>query len=844
MSFLRYIFLTYFLILVPVLAQNNNALNSYFEEAAAAYDIPSDLLKSIAYTESRFSTNQSEENPSCINMPLSYGIMGLRNDDWFGHSLTIASDLMKISSEKIARDARLNILGAAAYLSSLGRQYGADNNNLNTWKTAIEQYSGIPQNSVREFYSFDVLKVLAEGLEFQGIVISPDPSIDLSRFGEEINPKNKLKNIESDDYGPAVWSPSPNFTTGSINQLFSVVHTTQGSFAASVSWLQNPQAQASTHYIIRSSDGYIIQLVREQNRAWHVVCWNAYMLGVEHEGFVDNPAWYTDAMYLSSAALFRHFSTKFNIPFSRNRIIGHNEWQNPQWVSWMSTNYPSINTGCNTHTDPGQYWDWDFYLQLVSQDTARPRILSYLPASGTDSVFSNAPIKIKFNQRMKKAEAQAAFRIFPQVQGNFSWEDLGRTLVFRPSSLFALGTVYNVSFDTSAINYNGYALREGVNFSFVTKSYSSLNVASIYPSNNSNNISTTVRVIVTFDTPIIQSTLTGAVFLEDSIGNSLGIKNIVYKEVNTRGILSFSPSQPLNENSFYRIKIKNTVRNIFNATLGDDKIIEFRTMSSNFIAGTLIDGLEALNNWKDPNYSGSTVGTDPNATTFDIVSDEFVQGSKSGKITYLFTGSGGVCRTFNGDKPAISAEGTDRFGMWVYGDLSYNTLEFWFYYNTSTNTIVTIGTIDWSGWKYVEIPVSSIGGTGTRLFHSVVIKQTANGATNSAIFIDGIQKRPLSATDITSDPQFIVNYELKQNYPNPFNPSTRINFSLRQQGRVRLTLYNVLGDKVAELFDGLLPAGNHSHSLNAEELGLSSGVYFYTLTANGYTATRKLVFVK
>jgi hypothetical protein len=175
-----------------------------------------------------------------------------------------------------------------------------------------------------------------------------------------------MKNLESTDYGPAVWDPSPNYTANGISQLFSVVHTTEGSFAGALSWLKNPASIASSHYIIRSSDGYIVQLVREHDRAWHARCWNSNMLGVEHEAFVANPAYYTEAMYQSSAALYKHFATKFNISINRNRIISHQEWQNTNWKNWMASNYPAIDATCNTHTDPGVYWRWDRYMSLIT----------------------------------------------------------------------------------------------------------------------------------------------------------------------------------------------------------------------------------------------------------------------------------------------------------------------------------------------------------------------------------------------------------------------------------------------------------------------------------------------
>ena len=111
--------------------------------------------------------------------------------------------------------------------------------------------------------------------------------------------------------------------------------------------------------------GEITQMVREQYWAWHVSCWNLYMFGTEHEGFVDSPVWYSETMYEVSAALQNHLCTTYNIPIDRNHIIGHNEWQNPAWTSWMATNWPQIDTTCNDHTDPGQYWNWSHFMQLI-----------------------------------------------------------------------------------------------------------------------------------------------------------------------------------------------------------------------------------------------------------------------------------------------------------------------------------------------------------------------------------------------------------------------------------------------------------------------------------------------
>jgi hypothetical protein len=86
------------------------------------------------------------------------------------------------------------------------------------------------------------------------------------------------------------------------------------------------------------------------------------------------------------------------------------------------------------------------------------------------------------------------------------------------------------------------------------------------------------------------------------------------------------------------------------------------------------------------------------------------------------------------------------------------------------------------------------------------------------------------------------NFELKQNYPNPFNPVTKIQFALVKSGFVKLSVYNMLGQEVVVLVNEDLKAGKYEVTFNA--LRLTSGVYFYRISADGYSQTRKMVLLK
>ncbi len=132
-----------------------------------------------------------------------------------------------------------------------------------------------------------------------------------------------------------------------INKI--IIHVAQGSWSSAINWFQNPYSRVSAHYVVRSSDGLIAKTVLRKNIAWHAGNWsyNQTSIGIEHEGYVSNPKWFTEAMYDSSAKLSAYICKKYGIPVDRAHILGHNE-------------VPGA-----THTDPGYYWNWYKYIDYV-----------------------------------------------------------------------------------------------------------------------------------------------------------------------------------------------------------------------------------------------------------------------------------------------------------------------------------------------------------------------------------------------------------------------------------------------------------------------------------------------
>ena len=109
----------------------------------------------------------------------------------------------------------------------------------------------------------------------------------------------------------------------------------------------------------------------------------------------------------------------------------------------------------------------------------------------------------------------------------------------------------------------------------------------------------------------------------------------------------------------------------------------------------------------------------------------------------------------------------------------------------------------------------------------------------SSHYSDGVRVRLLTSVEENEIPAV---FSLSQNYPNPFNPSTRIRYGLPHSASITLTVYNALGQEVAQLVNDHNKAGYHEVVLRGDNL--ASGVYFYRLDAGSFTGVKKLLFLK
>lgn len=97
-------------------------------------------------------------------------------------------------------------------------------------------------------------------------------------------------------------------------------------------------------------------------------------------------------------------------------------------------------------------------------------------------------------------------------------------------------------------------------------------------------------------------------------------------------------------------------------------------------------------------------------------------------------------------------------------------------------------------------------------------------------------------TAVNDEKNILDNFRLLQNYPNPFNPETVISYEIPQRSEVNIKVYNLMGQEVANLVNEVKDSGTHSVNFNAGKL--SSGIYFYKITAGKFSAVKKMMLIK
>lgn len=409
-----------------------NRYSSFFSEAYTNYPaLPNGILEAVSYSNTRFENIDSSFAESCIGLPRVYGVMGLVLDgkNYFRNNLIYISEISGYNIEDIINIPRINILAYAKAFNILKFEKNINSNKPEEYTEILIALSELPisdkNNLGNDFainsYLYSVLTFLYN-TEFQNLYNFQKYDINFeSFFGENLKiltaPKVKITgdiiiNNNGDVYKSAnktacpdypfsncSWIASPNYSSRNGTTISALaMHTVQGSYSGCISWFQNSSANASTQYVVRSSDGQLTQMVTEANKAWHVGSENPYTIGYEHEGWVDNASWYTPAMYQSSANLTRDICNDWNIDpfrmFYRDTLDGgtvldygvHSLGAEGSCVKIKGhQHFPN-----QTHTDPGPNWNWDLYFKLVNQNSTSVTTLTSSSGNFYDTGGSGA----------------------------------------------------------------------------------------------------------------------------------------------------------------------------------------------------------------------------------------------------------------------------------------------------------------------------------------------------------------------------------------------------------------------------------------------------------------------
>ncbi len=385
----------------PATSRGSSPLEDTFEAAARDYQVPVELLKAVAWVETRV-----QDPGHAASMTGGHGVMNLVDrEDW--PALAQAAALTGTDAARLKLDERANLRAAAAYLRHLAQKSFTEHPDLNPhdpadfWH-ALSLYPGLDGHVDAQAWAAEVYRTVERGFEVEredGTVTLGPTHWDWRRHQPVAQRRDAAK-----EYPAAYqWQASPNYSTGRSSYEFVIIHTVQGSYAGCISWFKNPSSQVSAHYVVRSSDGQVTQMVEHQHVAWHASCYNGRSIGIEHEGYAQAPStWYTPAMYQESAKLTRWIADRHGIPKTRSRILGHVE----------------IPSACNknAHWDPGTGWNWTHYMSLVNSGagTTTGTLKGVIYQSGsTGNVVSGATVTAGGQTRTTGSDGTYSFVLPP-----------------------------------------------------------------------------------------------------------------------------------------------------------------------------------------------------------------------------------------------------------------------------------------------------------------------------------------------------------------------------------------------------------------------------------------------
>ncbi|MCD6117291.1 T9SS type A sorting domain-containing protein [bacterium] len=181
--------------------------------------------------------------------------------------------------------------------------------------------------------------------------------------------------------------------------------------------------------------------------------------------------------------------------------------------------------------------------------------------------------------------------------------------------------------------------------------------------------------------------------------------------------------------------------------------------------------------------------------------------------------------------------GNDKFEILINAGAGFEGYK----YNGSSN-----------GWNYAQLDLSDWPVYGNLLGYNYVtfaIRFRSDGSGNAeGVYVDNVVIRKQTSTAVDDNLKSVPQtFALRQNYPNPFNPETVIGYALPRDSEVKITVFNIFGQKVRTLVNQKVKAGSHKVTWNGTDnygLKVSSGVYFYKISAGDFSAMKKMILVQ
>lgn len=505
-------------------------------------------------------------------------------------------------------------------------------------------------------------------------------------------------------------------------------------------------------------------------------------------------------------------------------------------------------------------------VNLVSN--VPPTIASTVPLQN-DSLYPGVEnLVINFSRQMDKTSVEANLTISPSVTYTVAWSNSDKTLTINTTN-FNFSSQYDISIGGNSLGKFGHPFDGDGNgvggdpytLTIKTKVADILapSVADVYPTPGSANVEYRPVINVSFDELLKTSTISSRfkVVRNSTQTNAAGL--LKHYVVNGRSVLNFFITTPLVENEAYTIKVQAGIEDIFGNPTTSDYNVEFSTGNSNYFSQSVIDNFDiGIGNWWQPETSGSTVGVNP--LTTNIISNTTVLNANTGslksmQLDYDWNVSAPnwlIREYFSPSSPTFQP--STLLQVFMFGDGSNNKFRFAVRETSPGNFEVSPWyDVNWIGWKLVTWDLS-LGQTGNWIgnnvfepplsFDSFQLTYETGNQNTGTIYFDDVRTATFGPTDVEEETGTITptEFSLQQNFPNPFNPSTQIKFSVPQTSDVKVLITDLLGREVATLVNDNLGAGNYSVDFNANNL--SSGIYFYTLIADNFKQSKKMILMK